>query len=143
VAPPLHLSGREPVMSEYESIPQLIKSLFADMRELIHEEIALARAEIREELSSLKTVAFSFGCAAVAAILGVVLLCIGVAGAIAYALGWPAWAGYGITAVALLLVAFCLVLYGQSLLTDVRALPETTASVKENLTWMQNKSVGR
>jgi len=130
-------------MPEHESIPQLIKSLFEDTRELIREELALARAEIREELSRLQTVAVAFGAAAVAGAIGVVVLCIAVASAIAYFLAWPAWAGYAITALVLLAAAFGLMKYGQQQLGDVRALPKTTETVKENLTWMQNKSVGK
>ena len=53
-------------MAEYDvnSIPGLIRGLLDDTRELIREEIALARAEIREEVSAAQTVAVAFGAAA-------------------------------------------------------------------------------
>ena len=128
-------------MAEHDTnIAGLVRGLLQDTRDLIREEIALARAEIREEISAAKTVGIAFGSAALAALLGATLLCIAVGGAIAYAFGWPAWAGYGITAVLLLGGAIALVQYGRGQLAKVRALPKTTETVKENLAWVQSKS---
>ena len=55
-------------MAEYEkdSIGGLVRSVLEDTRELIREEIALARAEIREEMSKAKASGASFGAAALA-----------------------------------------------------------------------------
>jgi hypothetical protein len=122
------------------SIHGLIRSVLDDMRELIREEFALARAELREEFATARTVAIVFGSATLAALLGATLLCIAIGGALAYFFVWPAWAGYGIVAVLLLIGAFGLVRYGQGRLAKVRALPKTTQTVKENLAWMQSKS---
>ena len=129
--------------SGVESTPELIRSLFADTRDLIREEIALARTEIRDEVTAARTVGAAFGGAAVAGVLGVTVLCIAIGGAIAYALGWPAWAGYGIVAVLLLAAAFLLVRYGRQQLGKLRALPKTTETLKENLSWIQSKSAQR
>jgi fructose-specific phosphotransferase system IIC component len=128
---------------EQTSIPGLVKGLLDDARELIREELQLARAEIREEISALQTVTVAFAAAAMVATIGVVLLSIAVGGAIAYFLGWPAWAGYGIVAVVLLGGGFALALYGRGRLRAIRAIPKTTEIMKENLAWMQNKSVLR
>jgi integral membrane sensor domain MASE1 len=132
-------------MAEYEteSITGLIRSVLDDTRELIREEIALARAEIREEVTAARTVGMAFGAAAVAAFIGATLLFITIGQAIAYFLQWPTWAGYGIVTVLLLGAAFMVVQYGRRRLANVRALPKTTESVKENLAWMQSKSAGR
>jgi hypothetical protein len=129
-------------MAEYDanSIPSLIRGLLDDTRDLIREELALARAEIREEITAAQTVAVAFGAAALAGGIGAVLLCVTLGGAIAYVVHWPAWAGYGIVTVLLLAGAFALVQYGRGRLARVRALPKTTQTVKENLEWMQSKS---
>jgi len=63
--------------------------------------------------------------------------------ALAYIVGWPAWSGYGIVAVVLFIAAFLLVRYRRGRLSRVRALPKTTETLKENLAWMQSKSVER
>ena len=133
-------------MADHEtatSIPELIRSLLDDTRTLIREELALARAEIREELSTAQAVAVAFAGAALAAAIGTVLLAVAIGGAIAYFLNWPAWTGYAVIAVLLLAAGYGLVRYGRNRLAHVRALPQTTATVKENIAWMQSKSVQR
>jgi Putative Actinobacterial Holin-X, holin superfamily III len=129
--------------SDPTSVPALIRGLLDDTRDLIREEIALARAEIREEITAAQSVATAFSAAALAAGIGAVLLCITIGGALAYVLGWPAWAGYGIMTLLLFGAAFGAVQYGRRQLVGVRALPKTTQTVKENLAWMQNKSAGK
>jgi hypothetical protein len=125
------------------SIAGLIRSLLEDTRDLIREEIALARVEIREEITAARAVAIAFGSAALAAVLGTTILSIAIGAGVAYLLGWPAWAGYGIVAVLLLGGAYLLVRYGRGELAKVRALPKTTQTVKENLAWMQSKSADK
>lgn len=126
-----------------ESISGLIHSILEDARGLIREEIGLARAEIREEFSNIQTAGIAFGAAALAAFIGALLLCGAIGGAVAHLLRWPPWTGYGIVAVLLLGSAFLLVRYGRRRLADVRGLPVTTGTIKENLAWMQSKSAGK
>ena len=123
-----------------DSMADLIRTVLTDTRDLIREELALARAEIREQLSTAVTAGASFGAAAAAALLGFVLLAIAVGGLIAYALGWPAWAGYGIVAIVLLVISCGLWVAGQRRFARIRTLPRTTETLKENLEWIQNKS---
>ena len=125
---------------ERTSIPGLIKGLLDDARDLIREELQLARAEIREEVSALTTVGVVFAVAAVVGLLGAMLLSVALGGALAYALRWPAWAGYGVVAIVFLTAGWGLCLYGRAKLRLIRAIPETTDTMKENLSWMQNKS---
>ena len=68
------------------------------------------------------------------------LLSVAIGGAIAYFLRWPTWAGYGVTAILFLAAGWGLALYGRGRVKAVRAMPETTDTMKENLAWMQNKS---
>jgi hypothetical protein len=131
-------------MAEYDeqtSIPGLIKGLLDDARDLIREELQLARAEIREEVSALQTVTIAFAVAAVVGLMGAMLLSIALGGALAYFLRWPSWAGYGIVALLFLAGGWGLCLYARGRLSAIRAIPNTTETMKENLAWMQNKSV--
>jgi len=133
-------------MAEYDertSIPGLIKGLLDDARDLIREEIQLARAEIREEVAGLRTVAIAFGVAAVVGLLGGMLLAIALGGALAYALKWPSWAGYGVMAVIFLGAGWGLCLFARERMRVIRAIPNTTETMKENIAWMQNKSAPR
>lgn len=128
---------------ETESIGGLIRSVLADTRELMREELELMRSEIREEVVQARTVGVAFGGAAFAGLLGATLFCIALGSAIAYWAGWPAWTGYAIVSVLLLVGGFAAMSYGRKQLSDFRALPKTRATVKENLEWIQSKSAQR
>jgi hypothetical protein len=125
---------------ENESTAALIRSLLLDTRDLIREELALARAEVRNEVLQLRASVVAFGAAAFTALLGVTLLAIAIGSAIAYWLHWPAWAGYGIVAVLLLVGAFLMMTLGRRELAKIRALPKTRDTIKENVAWIQSKS---
>lgn len=125
---------------EHTSIPGLIKGLLDDARDLIREELQLVRAEIREEVSALGTVAVAFAVAAVVGLVGAMLLSVALGGALAYVLRWPSWAGYGVVSLLLLAGGWALCLFARARLRGIRAIPNTTATMKENLAWMQNKS---
>jgi len=128
-------------MAENEaSIPGLIRSLLDDIRELIREQIAIAREEIHEEVGTVTRTVTAFGAAALAGLVGIVLLAVAIGGAIAFLLDWPAWSGYGIVALILLGGAYLLYLSGRRKLSDIRRLPKTTETMKENLAWLQSKS---
>jgi MFS family permease len=123
-----------------ESISSLVRSVLADTRELLREELALARAEVREEIAGVRSAAMAFAGAALVALLGTALLSVAIGGAIAYWLGWPNWAGYGAIAILMLIGAAVLLGYGRRQVTELRALPATRKTLKENVEWIQNKS---
>lgn len=125
------------------SIPALIRSVMDDARELIREEIALARAELREEVSAVQTVGMAFGAAALLAIIGIVLLCIALGGAIAAMFNVLPWVGYGIVALLLLAGAYLFAMRARTRLGDIRTLPKTRESLQENIQWIRNKSSSR
>ena len=123
-----------------DSIPALVRSLLDDTRELIREELLLARTEIRDEMSAVQTAGMMFGAAAVSALLGVAILAIGIGGAIADGLDWPPWSGHAIVAALLLGAEYVAARLGRARLATIRALPKNTQSMKENLAWIQSKS---
>lgn len=130
-------------VQDQESIVGLVRSVLSDTRELLRDELELMRSEIREEVAQARTVGVALGGAAFAGLLGATLLCIALGGAIGYWAGWPAWAGYGIVSLLLLIAGFAAMSYGRKQLSDFRALPKTRATVKENLAWIQSKSAQR
>jgi hypothetical protein len=129
-------------MEDYQttSISALIRSVLDDARELVREEIAVARAEIREEVSAARAAATGFGAAALAGTVSLVLFCIALGGAIAYAFGWASWMGYGVMAILLAGAAYAGLRYGQGQMAKVRTLPTTTATLQENMAWIQDRS---
>jgi hypothetical protein len=135
-----HTAMAEP---ETDSLRELVQGLLEDTRDLVRAELALAKAEIREEVSAAGTVGAAFSGAAIAGFLGVTLLTVALGGALAYAFGWPSWAGFGVVALLLLGSAWLLARFGTARLKKLRTLPKTQQTMRENFAWIQNKSVER
>ena len=125
---------------ESDSIVGIARSLLADTRQLIRDELDLMRAEVREEIVSARTGGIALGGAAFAAVLGLALFAVALGSAIAYSFGWPAWAGYGIVSLLLFVGAYLAMIYGRRRLSRIGALPNTRATLKENFTWIRSKS---
>jgi hypothetical protein len=132
-------------MAEHDTdtLPGLVSSLLHDTRDLVREEVALARAEIRAELQEIRAATLAFGVSAVIGLIGAVLLFFAIGAALAQLLAWPEWAGLGVTALLLLAATYVLVRYGQRKAKTVGALPRTRATLKENIAWMGGKSKPR
>ena len=84
-------------MGTYEpSIGDVIRSAIRDAQDLVRSELALAKAEVREEIRRASVGAGLLAGAALAAVMAVIFLMTTVALAIAVLLGWPVWSGFGI-----------------------------------------------
>ena len=123
-----------------ESTGSLIRGILNDLRTLIREEIALARAEMREQAGRARSAALSFGIAAAALAFGAIFLLIAIALGIASLLGWPAWTGFLIMALLLCIGGYFTLSSGRKQLASVHAMPEeTVTTLKENSEWIAKR----
>jgi len=123
-----------------ESTGSLIRGILNDLRTLIREEIALARAEMREQAGRARAAALSFGIAAAALAFGAIFLLIAVALGIANLLGWPAWTGFLIMALLLCIGGYFTLSSGRKQLASIHAVPEeTVTTLKENSEWIAKR----
>jgi len=123
-----------------DSIGTLVRGILNDIRTLIHDEIALARVEIREQAGRVRMAAFSFGIAVAALAFGATFLLVALALGIAYLIGWPAWAGFLILAVVLCIGGYVTLAAGRKQLAKVHAIPEETVTTfKENSEWVAKR----
>lgn len=111
----------------------LLRSALDDVRDLFREEVALARAEIRQDMSRVSTAATAFGSAAVAGWFGGMFILTAIALGLAEGLNWPLWTGFGIVGVVLAIIGVVLYASGRRAVSELRGLPRTTATVKETL----------
>src|SRR5678809_786204 len=81
------------------TIPMLIREVVSDARQLIHEEILLARAEAREQAAEATTLGLIAGVAVLCTLTGIILVAAAIGVALADVLDWPLWAGIGLVAV--------------------------------------------
>jgi hypothetical protein len=128
-------------MAVYEStIADLIKSAVRDAQDLVRGEIALAKAEARNEARRFGTGAAVLGGAAVCALVTLGLLLTTVALGISEGFGWPLWAGFGIVTILMVIVTGVMALVGRSRFGRERHMPLTVDTLKENMKWMQART---
>ena len=131
--------GMERPESFDKSLGNLLKELLHDFRHLIHQEIALVKAEMNEKLMLLATVAGLF---AGAAILGLFAFGVITAAIILVVDLWlAAWLAAVIVAGAYLAIAGILVLIARSRLEKAGGpVPEQTVeSLKEEVAWAKEQ----
>lgn len=114
------------------SVGGLVRGALDDVRDLFREEVALARAELRHELSKATAAGAQFGAAAVALWFAGMFLFVALALGIAALFEWPAWSGFAIVSVLLAVAGILLFAGGRKAVREVRALPHTVDSIKEN-----------
>ena len=122
------------------SIAEVLKNAIRDAQELVRSEIALAKAEVRQETRRLSVGAGLLAGAALAAIIAVIFLMTTIALAIANLAGWPLWSGFGIVTVLVGIAAGALGSIGKKRLTAARHMPRTRDTLKENIEWMRTRT---
>ena len=129
-AGPLHeTTSRDVTTGEDRSIGELFSAISADLSTLIRQELALAKAEVRQSATRAGAGAGLLGGAGYAA--GMVLLFLSIAAW--WGIGqWTgnAWSGV-IVAVVWAIVAAILYSVGRSKLREVEGVPQTTETAKK------------
>ena len=123
-----------------KSITDVIKSAIGDAQDLVRSEIALAKAEAREEVRRFGAGAAFLAGAALAGVIGLVFLLTTAAWGISEGLGWPVWAGFGIVTALVLITAGVLAYLGRARLGRERHMPLTVDTVKESMQWMRART---
>lgn len=114
------------------SIGGLVRSALNDVRELVREELALARAELKQELGKASSAAVQFSVAGIALLLAATAFTIALALGISALFGWPSWAGFGIVAVLYGIIGAVMVSNARRRVRSVQPLPRTMHTLKEN-----------
>jgi uncharacterized integral membrane protein len=126
--------------TQESSIADVIKNAIRDAQDLVRSEVALAKAEVRQEVRRLGVGAGVLAGAALAAIIAVIFLMTTIAWAIADLLDWPVWSGFGIVTVLLAVAAGALGYIGKKRITAARHMPRTVDTFKENIEWMRART---
>lgn len=123
-----------------DSIGSLVRGVLVDIRDLMREELALARVEIREQAGRAKLAAASLGAAAVALAFGATFLLVAIAVGLADLLDWPVWTGFLIVALLLSISGLVMLSSGRKKLASVQPVPEETVrTLKENSEWLKRR----
>jgi hypothetical protein len=126
------------------STARLLGGIIGDIQDLVRKEIALARQELREELSSLRSVILGLVAAGAVLGFGILLLLMGLAQALAGVLEWPAWAGFATLGAVLIGTGG-----GMVILVSVRTRrvrkpgAQTPETVEENVEWLKERTLAQ
>ncbi|MGE3957478.1 MAG: phage holin family protein [Vicinamibacterales bacterium] len=122
-----------------ETLTQTFGRVVDDVRELFREEVALARAELRHEVSEFGSALVRMGAGAGAALFALGFVLLGLAQGSAAMVGWPAWGGYLAMGTVLGVAAALALITGRKRAQQVPTLPRTKESIKETKAWMTDR----
>ena len=130
--------------SSTDGLGTQITGIVSDLQDIVRGEVALAKAELREDASTIGRAATMLVAGGLIALVGFIFVMLGATYLLNRSLSM--WLSAGIVGVALLIVAVILLMVGRSKLSAASMTPtETIDSLKEDQQWVsqQIKSVGK
>lgn len=119
------------------SIADVLKDIFSNVQEMVRSEIRLARAEMREEVSSTLSSAQMLAIGGVLGLFALGFILVAITQGLAMVM--PAWAASLVMGIVLGLIGTALLMTGKQ---HLRAPTpnKTIENVKENVEWMKNQT---
>jgi uncharacterized membrane protein YqjE len=123
------------------SVTTLVSGIVCEVQELIKQQVALVRVEVRNDFQKTKSAISSLAIGAGILLLGIILACL----MVVYALNaaWPElplWACYAIVGGVLLALGVILLYAGKRKFDTFNPLPDQSfEALKENLQWQKTK----
>ena len=147
---PPRAAHSDPPVRDERSLADLLKELRDESSTLVRQEVALAKTEIGEKVSTYATNAAYVAAGAAVALIGGIFLLLAVANVVSGiffhvlpSIGtWMAGAiGYAIVGLVIAIIGYVLYQKGVTTLKNATAVPEkTVASLQENKEWLKNKT---
>jgi uncharacterized membrane protein YqjE len=129
---------RVDVREDSESLGELFSRLTADLSKLMHEEVELAKVEMKETAKEAGTAGASLGAAGVLGLIALLLLSFAAAWGLAEVV--PEGVGFLIVGGAYGIVALGLLGFGRQRLKAVKPVPEQTVeTLKEDVAWAKRQ----
>lgn len=128
-------------MADEQSLGQLFTSASRDLSTLVRSEVALAKAEVREEVKGAAKGGAMFGAAGFLALFALVLLSIAAAYGLVAA-GLPRALAFLVVALVYLLVAGVLAFVGKKQFAKVGPPERTIRTAKETAAYLKNRPTG-
>jgi len=118
-------------------LTQLVTGIISDAQELLKQQLAMFKAEIKEDLRKTKEAALALGLGIGITLLGGLLLVFMLVYLLQWSTALPLWACYAIVGGALTLLGGILLYSGTRKLSSFNPLPDQSAeAVKENVQWL-------
>lgn len=122
---------------DHASWSDLIAGIVTDATQLFHKEVELARLEIGNDLRNVKALLTGIVIGGMLAVLGLGLLCVGLALALFTYTTLPQWACFAVVGGAMLVAGVCFIAAANRSKKKVDLIPQRTVeAVKEDIGWI-------
>lgn len=128
------------------TMTSLVSGIIGDAQQLIRDEVALARQEIKEEIVKARNAVVFFAGAAIAALLGAILFSFFLVRLLHWASGGadpaavPLWAWFLIWSFVFFAIGGGLAAFAYGRFKEIHLVPrQTMETMKENVQWIKNQ----
>jgi hypothetical protein len=123
------------------TLTQLVSGLVSDTKQLLRQELVLAKYEIQEEVRKTKTALACLGAGIGIAAIGGLLFVVMLVHLLSALTEWPLWICYGIVAGSCVIAGTALLYGGKKQMSDIAVVPpQTVETMKENVRWIKNRA---
>jgi hypothetical protein len=122
--------------SSEPSLAVLLGGIMNDAKDLLIQELTLAKLEVQDELRQIKTATISLGIGIGVAAVGGILLSLMLVHVLAAYTDMPLWGCYGIVGSVLAVLGGVLLAAGTHKAEEIDVLPQTVETIKENAQWL-------
>jgi hypothetical protein len=123
------------------TLVELVSDLANDAKQLLRQELALAKYEIREEIRKAKSALISLGIGIGLAAIGGLLLIVMLVHVLNAFAGLPLWSCYAIVGGVCAIMGIVLLYKGKYRLAQIDMIPQQTVeTMKENVRWIKESS---
>ena len=122
------------------SLAALLGGIMQDAKDVLVQELTLAKLEGHEELGQIKTAALLLGIGVGVAAVGGVLLSVMLVHGLAAYTDIPLWGCYGIVGSGLAVLGWVLLASGKHKVEEIDVMPQTVETMKENAQWLREQT---
>ncbi len=122
------------------SLAALLGGIMHDAKDLLGQELTLAKLEGQDELRQLKTAALVLGIGAGVSTIGGLLLSLMLAHGLAVYTGMALWGCYGIVGSVLTVIGWMLIALSKHKGEAINFMPQTVETMKENAQWLREQT---
>ena len=121
------------------SLAALLGGIMKDAKDLLVQELTLAKLEGHDEVRQIKTAALSLGIGAGVAAVGGILLSVMLVHMLAAYTDIPLWGCYGIVGSVFGVLGWVLLASGKYKIEEIDVMPQTVETMKENTQWLREQ----
>jgi uncharacterized membrane protein len=130
-----------PLYNPEPTLAQLVSDLVSDAKQLMRQELALAKHEIHEEVHKTKVALVSLGAGIGIVAIGGLLLIVMLVHLLNALTEWPLWLCYGIIGGVCAIAGVVLLYRGKQHISQIDMVPQQTVeTMKENVRWIKKKA---